>query len=132
MFQLYPNLLSINTRYPWNKIVQEQTNADPNTDLQGLTKKGARGLSRKSFEDCVMFHLLTLFPNSAAEQERYYITNVLKKLQCVSICQFVQHVEQLNSYIVQLPCWYYSPGVRPNTIPMSVPFVKADLPSHVL
>jgi hypothetical protein len=51
MFQLYANLLSVNARYPWNKIVQEQTNADPYTDLQGLTRKGPRGMSRQSFED---------------------------------------------------------------------------------
>jgi hypothetical protein len=89
-------------------------------------------MSRKSFEDCVMFHLLTVFPNNAAEQERYYITNVLKKPQRVSIRQFVQHVEQLNSYILQLPCWYYSPSVKANTIPMNVPFAEADLASHVL
>ncbi len=56
MFQLYANLLSVNARYTWNKIVQWQTEADPYTDLQGLTRKGPRGMSRKSFEDCVMFH----------------------------------------------------------------------------
>jgi hypothetical protein len=50
----------------------------------------------------MMFHLLTVFPNNAAEQEWYNITNVLKKPQHVSICQFVQRVEQLDSAIVQL------------------------------
>jgi hypothetical protein len=49
MFQLYANLLSINARYAWDKIVHEQTEADPYTDLQGLTRKGPRGMSRKSF-----------------------------------------------------------------------------------
>jgi hypothetical protein len=132
MFQLYANLLSVNVRYAWNKIVQEQTEADPYQDLQGLTRKGPQGMSRKSLEDCVMFHLLTMFPNNAAEQERYYVTNVLKKPQRVSIRQFVQCVEQLNSYISQLPCWYYSPSVKANTIPMNVPFAKADLASQVL
>jgi hypothetical protein len=44
-----------------------------------------------------MFHLFTMLTNSTAEQERYYIMNVLKKPQRVSICQFVQRVEQLNS-----------------------------------
>jgi hypothetical protein len=112
MFQLYTDLLSIDARYVWNKIVQEQTNADPYTDLQGLTRKGPRGMSRKSFEDCVPFHLLTVVPNNAAEQERYYITNMLKKPQRISIRQFVQRVEQLNSYILQLSCWYYSPSVK--------------------
>ena len=75
MFQLYANLLSVDARYAWNKIVQEQTEADPYQDLQGLTRKGPRGMSCMSFEDCVMLHLLTVFPNNAAEQERYYITN---------------------------------------------------------
>jgi len=132
MFQLYANLLSVDARYAWNKIVQEQTEANPYQDLQGLTRKGPRGMSRQSFEDCVMFHLLTVFPNNVAEQERYYIMNVLKKPQCVSIHQFVQHVEQLNSYISQLPCWYYSPNVKIMTFPMNVSFAKADLASHVL
>ena len=40
MFQLYANLLSVDARYAWKKIVQEQTEADPYTDLQGLTRKG--------------------------------------------------------------------------------------------
>ena len=132
MFELYANLLSVDARYAWNKIVQEQTEADPYQDLQGLNRKGPRGMSRKSFEDCVMFHLLTVFPNNAAEQERYYITNVLKKPQRVSIRQFVQRVEQLNSYIAQLPCWYYSNSVNAKTVPMNVSFPEADLASHVL
>jgi hypothetical protein len=29
MFQLYGNLLSVDARYAWNKILQEQTEADP-------------------------------------------------------------------------------------------------------
>ena len=67
MFQLYANLLSVDVRYAWNKIVQEQADVNPYTDLQGLTKKGPRGLLRKSFEDCVMFHLLSVFSSSTAE-----------------------------------------------------------------
>jgi hypothetical protein len=70
MFQLYANLLSVNVRYAWNKIVQEQTEANPYTDLQGLTRKGPWGMSHKSFEDCVMFHLLTVFPYNVAECHR--------------------------------------------------------------
>ena len=87
MFQLYANFLSVNASYAWN--VQEQTNANPYTDLQGLTWKGPRGMSCQSFKDCEMFHLLTVFPNSVAEQERYYITNVLKNPSVstfVSLC----------------------------------------------
>ncbi len=60
----------------------------------------------------MMFQLLTMFSNNTAEQEWYYITNVLKKSQHISVHQFVQRVEWLNSYIVQLPRWFYSPNKK--------------------
>jgi hypothetical protein len=106
MFQFYANLLSLDAKYLWNKIVWEQTEADPFKDLQGMSRKGPRGLTWESFNDCIMFHLFSVFPSNAAEQEKYCISNVLKKPKKVGICQFVQCVEQLNAYVVQLPCWY--------------------------
>jgi hypothetical protein len=132
MFQLYTKLLSVNGKYTWNKIIQEQITSDPYTDLQGCTMKGHRGLLRKSFDNCMMFHLLIVFASNTAEQDQYYITNVLKTPQHISICQFVQHVEQLDSYMSQLTCWYYSPSAKMTTIPMSVTFAKANLASHIL
>jgi hypothetical protein len=132
MFQFYANLLSSDAKYAWNKIVKEQMEADPFKDLQGMSRKGPRGLLRESFNDCVIFHLLTVLPNNAAEQEKYYLSNVLRKSQRVGICQFVQRVEQLNAYIAQLPCWYYSPSYNAGLMLANVPFTKADLASHVL
>ncbi len=79
-----------------------------------------------------MFHLLTAFSINAAEQERYYITNVLKKPQCINVCQFVWRVEQLNAYIAQMPCFYYSPNANASTKPKNVPFTEAKLGAHVL
>jgi hypothetical protein len=73
-----------------------------------------------------------VFLNNAAEQEKYYLTNVLKKLQRVGVCLFVQHVEKLNAFITQLPCWYYSPSYNVGMTPANVPFTKADLASYVL
>jgi hypothetical protein len=49
-------------------------------------------------DNCHYSH--TVLPNNAAEQERYYIKNVLKKPQYIRVRQFVQCVEQLNFYIV--------------------------------
>jgi hypothetical protein len=132
MFQFYANLLSSDAKYMWNKIVREHTEADPYKDLQGVSKKGPRGLTRESFNECVMFHLLTVFPDNAAEQEKYYLSNVLKKPQWVGVCQFVQRIEQLNAYVAQLPCWYYSPSYITGMIPANVSFTEADLASHVL
>ncbi len=120
MFQFYAIFLSSNVKYAWNKIVREQTEVDPYKDIQGMSKKGPRGLTRESFIDCVMFHLLTVFPSNAAMQEKCYLSNVLKKPQWVGIRQFVQRIEQLNAYIVQLPCWYYSPSYVTSMVPVNV------------
>jgi hypothetical protein len=79
-----------------------------------------------------MFHLLTAFPINAAEQEKYYISNVLKKPQCVNVLQFVRRVEQLNAYISQMLCYYYSPNANASTKPENVPFTEAELGAHVL
>jgi hypothetical protein len=117
MFQFYTNLLSLDAKYVWNKIIREQTEADPFKDLQGVSRKGPRGLLCESFDKCVMFHLLTVFPNNAAEQEKYYLSNVLKKPQRVGMCQFVQGIGQLNAYVTQLPCWYYSPSYNAGMMP---------------
>jgi hypothetical protein len=104
--------------------------ADPFKDLQGVSRKGPRGLLRESFDDCVMFYLLTVFPKHAAEQEKYYLSNVLKKPQRVDLRQFVQCVEQLNANIAQLPCCYYSPSYNAGMMPTNVPFSEADPASH--
>jgi hypothetical protein len=97
-----------------------------------MLRKGPRGLLHESFDKCIMFLFLTVFPNNAAEQEQYYISNVLKKPQRVGIHQFIQRVEQLNAYIAQLPCWYYSPSYNAGMMLANVPFSEADLASHVL
>ena len=97
-----------------------------------MSKKGTRDPTRQSFDNCIMFHLLTVFPNNAAEQEKYYLSNVLKKPQRVGICQFLQRAEQPNAYIVQLPCWYHSPSYVAGMSPANIPFTEADLASHVL
>ncbi len=104
MFWFYVNFLSADAKYAWNKIIHEQMASDPYTNLQGDSKKGPRGPLRKSFDDCVMFQLLTMFPNNAAEQIKYYLLNVLKKSQRVGVHRFVHRVEQLNAYVAQLPC----------------------------
>jgi hypothetical protein len=131
MFGFYTNLLSVEAKYAWNKIVTKQTASDPKVDLQGISQKGPRGVSSESF-DCVLFHLLTMFPINAAEQEKFNLTNVLKKPQCVSVHQFVRRVEQLNAYIAQMPCLYNSPSANATTILVNIPFTEAELGSHVL
>ncbi len=100
MFRIYSNLLSLKSKYAWNKIVIKQMGSNPFVNLQGVSLEGPSGMSRKLFNDCVMFHLLAVFPINAAEQEKNYILNVLKEPQHINVPQFLRRVEQLNAYIV--------------------------------
>jgi hypothetical protein len=132
MFAFFLNLLFPESKYTWNKIISKQMERDPYINLQGDSLQGPRGMLHQLFHDCVMFHFLTAFPINAAEQEKYYIKNVLKKPQRVNIHQFVCRVEQLNAYIAQMPCFYYSPHANASTKPENVPFLEAELGAHVL
>jgi hypothetical protein len=132
MFAFYSNLLSPESKYAWNKIVSKQMESNPFVNLQGVSLEGSRGMSCKSFNNCVMFHLLTAIPINVAEQEKYYITNVLKKPQRINVHQFVHCVEQLNAYITQMPCFYYSPNANASTKPKNILVTEAEQGSHVL
>jgi hypothetical protein len=55
MFAFYSNLLSPESKYAWNKIVVEQIESDPYVNLQGVSLEGPRGMSRESFNDCMIF-----------------------------------------------------------------------------
>ncbi len=68
----------------------------------------------------------------ALSVSQHQLSNILKKPQRVGIRQFTQRIEQLNTYVVQLPCWYYSPSYNVSMMPANVSFTKADLASHVL
>ncbi len=43
MFAFYTNLLSVEAKYVWNKIIEEQMEGDPCVDLQGVSQKDPRG-----------------------------------------------------------------------------------------
>ncbi len=81
--------------------------------------------------ECFTFYLLTVFCNDAAKAQRYYISNGLKKLNWVTIWQFVQHVQQLNDYLELLPCLYQSNWSTLATKKVG-PIDDANLAGHIL
>ena len=72
-------------------------------DLKGCTQTKERSKTKKSFNDCVKHHLLTVFADDAAEKQKFYISNVLKKLCQVMVRAYFTCMEQLNSYVALLP-----------------------------
>jgi hypothetical protein len=64
MFAFYANLLLVEAKYAWNKIVEEQMEGNPYVDLQGISQKGPRGVSHQSFDNSVMFHFSPCSPST--------------------------------------------------------------------
>ncbi len=87
-FELYTNLLADDASQPWEKIFKAQVMQAPWKDVFGVphTKTPTKGWS--SFQECVKFHLQTVFCFDAGKALKYYITNTLKKPNWVSIRQF--------------------------------------------
>ena len=111
--------------------MDSQVDADTWTNLQGTVHTVARRPLYQSFEDCVRFHLLTVFPLDTAEQERYYINVHLKKHTRVLIRHFVARILQLNSYLGTLPGVYDSPKAIGKT-KRTTPFDEVDLAQLIL
>jgi hypothetical protein len=130
-FSTYANLLSVEARIAWENILDRQIGTTPWTDLKGKKHKEEQKRTKVSFDDCVIHHLLTVFPYDAAEQQKYYISNVLKKPQRVSVRAFFTRVEQLNNYVKLLPSVYNSPHAGPAT-KLAEPFDEAELACQLL
>jgi hypothetical protein len=130
-FSTYANLLSVEARIAWENILERQIGTAPWTDLKGKKHKEEQKRTKMSFDDCVTHHLLTVFPYDAAERQKYYISNFLKKPQRVSVRAFFTRVGQLNSYIKLLPGLYNSPHAGTATKKVE-PFDEAELASQLL
>ena len=115
VFQLYANLLTEEARQPWDIIVKEQTESSPYTNIYGVKRRKSPGTRTSSFFTCQLLHLQSCFSHDAGENLRLYISNCLKKPNKVQIWQFVQRVLQLNNYVEDLPCLFYSPSASLHT-----------------
>ena len=71
IFQLYSNLLTEEARRSWCKILGEQIDVTPLINLFGVEHSEQCHRSRKSFMDCVTFHLLTVFLSDVAETQQF-------------------------------------------------------------
>ena len=82
--------------------------------------------------DCLELHKLTVFTAGAAERQRYYIQQGIRKPQRATVNQFVSRVEVLNGYLRYLPTLKNSPKAVATTKKGNVPFKEADLVSIML
>jgi hypothetical protein len=59
---------------PCDKIVHEQTEKDPWTNLHGEEQSGVHGKTMAAWQDCFVLMLKNVFSNNAAEQQKFYLT----------------------------------------------------------
>eukprot|EP00804_Cyclotella_cryptica_P004309 CCRYP_013505-RA/>CCRYP_013505-RA protein AED:0.87 eAED:1.00 QI:0/0/0/1/1/1/3/0/326 len=114
IFLQYSTQLSETARRPWTTIIGEQINCEPWRDVYGTEHLTKCPASWTSFQECVQLHLQTVFRTDAAEQERFYISNGLKKPNGVPKRDFVQRIQCLNG------------------LQICGSFDDADLASHIL
>lgn len=126
IFSQYANLLSVEQRGAWEKIIEQKVDAYDWTDLRGRKRHPKQPKTYKHFLTCTIFHVLTVFDEDAAERQQLYISNTLKKPQRVTVRAFFTRVEQLNSYIKYLPSLYNSPKATESTT-LAEPFTEAQL-----
>lgn len=130
-FSTYANTFSIEARAVWEKIVSEQIGTASWTDLKGRKRTVMRTMTEKSFRECTVHHLRTVFKEDAAEQQRLYLSNTVKKPQRVSIRAFFTRVEQLNGYIKYLPTVHDSRQAAATSKP-AAPYDEAELAGMLL
>jgi hypothetical protein len=116
----------------WDKIVNEMHTKNPWIGVNGKSNKGIRVKSWISFMDCIELHKLTVFPATAAEKLRYYMQQMIKKPQQVTVRQFVPRMGVLNDYLAYLPMVFDSLMAVASTKKMNVPFDEADLAGIML
>jgi hypothetical protein len=131
IFTQYANLLSVEQRGAWEKIVKQKVDVSGWTDLHGRKHNKKRGKTYKHFLECTVFHLQTVFDEDAAERQQIYISSHVKKPQRVTVRAFFTRVEQLNNYVKYLPSIYNSPKATEST-QLAIPYTEAQLAVQLL
>jgi hypothetical protein len=80
----------------WDRIVNEMHMKNLLVGMNGKSNKGFCVHSWISFMDCIKLHKLTIFPADAAEKQRYYMQQMIKMPQRVTVHQFVSRMGVLN------------------------------------
>jgi hypothetical protein len=131
-YEVMRNLLPGDPQTQWDRIVKEMHEGDSWAGPDGKEHEGSRVKCNKAFSDCVELHKLTVFSPDAAERQRYYIQQGIRKPQRASVRQFIQRMQQLSGYLEYLPTLKNSPRAVATTKKGNVPFEAADLASIIL
>ncbi len=130
--ELFHRFIISKARMQWDRIVNEMHTKNPWIGINGKSNMGICMKSWISFMDCIKLHKLTVFPADAAEKQHYYMQQMIKKPQQVTVRQFMSRMGVLNGYLAYLPTVFYLSMAVAGTKKMNVPFDEADLAGTVL
>jgi hypothetical protein len=105
---------------------------DPWIGVNGSSNKGIGVRSWPFVLDCIELHKLTIFPVDAAEKQRYYMTQTVKKPHRAMVRQYMACMGILNNYLVHLLTVFNSPMAIEGIKNGNVPFDEADLSGIIL
>ena len=131
-YEVMRSLLAGDPQTQWDRIVKEMHEGDSWAGPDGKEHQGSRLRCNKAFSDCLELHKLTVFSPDAAERQRYYIQQGIRKPQRASVRQFIQRMQQLSGYLEFLPTLKNSSRAVATTKKGNVPFEAADLASVIL
>jgi hypothetical protein len=126
-YKLFRCFIVGKARTQWDRIVNEMHTKNPWIGLNGKSNKGICVKTWISFMDCIELHKLTIFLTDAAEKQSYYMQQMIKKPQRVTVRQFMSCMGVLNDYLAYLPMVFNSTMAVAGTKKMNVPFDEADL-----
>jgi hypothetical protein len=131
-YEVVRNLLAGEPLTQWDRIVCEMHESDSWAGPDGKENDGARPKGWLAFCDCLELHKLTVFAPDAAERQRYYIQQGIRKPLKASVRQFISRMQQLNGYLEYLPTLKDSSRAVATTKKGNLPFEPADLASIIL
>jgi hypothetical protein len=126
------NLLSGDAQSQWDHVCREMHERDSWAAVNGQVTKGRHPRTWMFFLDCLELHKLTVFSADAAERQRFYIQQVVRKPQRATVRQHISRTGVLNDCVKHLPTLKDSSKAVPTTKKGNIPFGKADLAAIVL
>ena len=130
IFSTTANFLRGDGKTPWDKIVAEQTERDPWTNLRGIEQAGVRGKTLPAWKDCFILMLKTVFANNAAEQQKFYLT-LLRLNPKQKVRAFLQRSTTVAGYVAELPSIFNSRDATDVTKPV-VPYEDSEFATIML
>ncbi len=126
------NLLSDDAQSQWDCVCREMHERDSWAAVNGQVTEDRCPQMWMSFLDCLELHKLMVFSADAAEKQRFYIQQVVRKPQRATVRQHILQMGVLNDYVRHLPTLKDSSKAVPMTKKGNIPFGEADLAAIVL